>query len=549
MALTLKTPGVYIEEKSAFPNAVVGVETAVPAFIGYTEIADFKGQSLLQKPVRIESLKQYEQMFGKGPQTKYDLTKLGDASDKKDDGKAGDDTASQEPDLKIDGEGYTIAVNNNSDFLLYNSLKFFYQNGGGTCFIIAVGTYGNQTVAPDFNKSPFEDGIKRLEKETEPTMLVIPDATLLDADNCYSLQQQMLMHCGEQQNRVAILDVYNGDHGLEDPDYNPVDEFRNQVASDYLSYGAAYYPYVHTTITESNEITYQNLSDSGLTTLKGIINAYVDKLNPGQQKTIQDFVSQMDATPQADAGDDSKSEDAKKKGDAKPADDSKNLSAPPADPNTINSVLSIAIPNYKMVMDTILQKKNLLPPSGGIAGVYTSVDNQDGVWKAPANVAMSSVISPAVLIDHNQQEDLNAPILGKAICAIRPFVGLGNLVWGARTLDANSMDWRYINVRRTMIMLEQSIKFACKAYVFEPNVKSTWVSVKAMISNFLINMWKQGALAGAVPADAFSVQIGLGTTMTAEDILEGKMIVEVKVAISRPAEFIVISFEQEMQKS
>ena len=96
---------------------------------------------------------------------------------------------------------------------------------------------------------------------------------------------------------------------------------------------------------------------------------------------------------------------------------------------------------------------------------------------------------------------------------------------------------------------EQSIKFACKAYVFEPNVKSTWVSVKAMISNFLINMWKQGALAGAVPADAFSVQIGLGTTMTAEDILEGKMIVEVKVAISRPAEFIVISFEQEMQKS
>ena len=83
------------------------------------------------------------------------------------DGKAGDDTASQEPDLKIDGEGYTIAVNNNSDFLLYNSLKFFYQNGGGTCFIIAVGTYGNQTVAPDFNKSPFEDGIKRLEKVTD----------------------------------------------------------------------------------------------------------------------------------------------------------------------------------------------------------------------------------------------------------------------------------------------------------------------------------------------------------------------------------------------
>ena len=154
-----------------------------------------------------------------------------------------------------------------------------------------------------------------------------------------------------------------------------------------------------------------------------------------------------------------------------------------------------------------------------------------------------------VLIDHEQQEDLNAPILGKAICAIRPFIGLGTMVWGARTLDANSLDWRYINVRRTVIMLEQSLKFAAKAYVFEPNVKNTWVSIESMIGNFLTNLWKQGALAGAVPADAFSVSVGLGVTMTANDILEGIMRIEVKVAVSRPAEFIVISFEQQMQKS
>lgn len=548
MALTLKTPGVYIEEKSVFPNSVVGVDTAIPAFVGYTEKADFKGQSLLNKPVRIDSFKQYEQMFGKSPLTKYDLDKI-DTADKKSSDDKGDAVATnEEPDFNIEGIGYRIGVAGTSNFLLYNSLKLFYQNGGGTCFIIAVGTYGNETITPDFNKAPFEAGIKRLEKETEPTMLVIPDAILLDEDNCYSLQQQMLMHCGEQQNRVAILDVYNGNHGLEDPTYNPIDEFRNQVASDYLSYGAAYYPYLHTTITESSEITYKNLSDKGLQTLKGIIATTVEKLNPGQQKTIQDFVSQMDTAPKTDT-DDKGTEDSKEKDEAKKESNSKEPVSTPTDPNTISSVLSIAIPNYKLVLDTILQKMNLLPPSGGIAGIYTLIDNQVGVWKAPANIAMNSVISPSVLIDHNQQQDLNAPILGKAICAIRPFVGLGNLVWGARTLDANSMDWRYINVRRTMIMLEQSIKFACKAYVFEPNVKNTWISVKAMISNFLTNMWKQGALAGAVPADAFSVQVGLGSTMTAEDILEGKMLVEVKVAISRPAEFIVITFEQEMQKS
>lgn len=521
MALNLKTPGVYIEEKSAFPNAVVGVETAVPAFVGYTEMADFKGQSLLYKPVRIESLKQYEQMFGKGPLTQYDFKTTADNED---------------PDLKINGTGYTITAVEKTNFLLYSSLQFFYQNGGGTCFIIAVGTYGNQTVAPDFSKAPFEDGIKRLEKETEPTMLVIPDAVLLDADNCYSLQEQMLMHCGVQQNRIAILDIYNGDHGLEDPTYNPVDNFRNQVASDYLSYGAVYYPYLHTTITESTEITYQNLSTDGMQTLLGIMNGDIAQLNTAQQAPLKDIISQMSGAPAADA--------------TPPADGAAPAPAKaPLSPGTINGILYSAIPSYKLAIDHMLIKKNLMPPSGGIAGVFTSVDNQIGVWKAPANVAMSSVISPAVLIDHNQQQDLNAPLLGKAVCAIRPFVGLGTLVWGARTLDANSMDWRYINVRRTMIMLEQSIKFACKAYVFEPNVKNTWVSVKAMISNFLTNMWKQGALAGAVPADAFSVEVGLGTTMTGEDILEGKMLVIVKVAISRPAEFIVITFEQEMQKS
>ncbi len=215
----------------------------------------------------------------------------------------------------------------------------------------------------------------------------------------------------------------------------------------------------------------------------------------------------------------------------------------------INTGLSIAIPEYKLVMETILKKKNLLPPSAAMAGIYTLVDAEQGVWKAPANVSVSSVVSPSVLIDYAQQEDLNAPILGKAICAIRPFIGLGTMVWGARTLDANSLDWRYINVRRTLIMFEQSIKFAAKAYVFEPNVKNTWVSIEAMIGNFLTNLWKLGALAGSVPTDAFSVSVGLGATMTANDILEGIMRIEVRVAISHPAEFIVITFQQQMQKS
>ena len=206
-------------------------------------------------------------------------------------------------------------------------------------------------------------------------------------------------------------------------------------------------------------------------------------------------------------------------------------------------------PLFGNILMAVKTKLNLLPPAAAMAGVYTMVDNSRGVWKAPANVSLAAVVSPAVNITHDEQEDLNVTTQGKSINAIRTFIGEGTLVWGARTLDGNSLDWRYINVRRTMIMLEESIRLATKAYVFEPNEANTWVTIKSMIRNFLTGIWKRGGLAGAVPDDAFSVHVGLGETMTSEDILEGILRVTVLVAISRPAEFIEITFQQQMQKS
>jgi phage tail sheath protein FI len=198
----------------------------------------------------------------------------------------------------------------------------------------------------------------------------------------------------------------------------------------------------------------------------------------------------------------------------------------------------------------VRSKINELPPSGAIAGLYTLVDSSRGVWKSPANVSISMVNAPAINISHDEQKQLNVDVMaGKSINVIRPFPGIGTLVWGGRTLDGNSLDWCYVNVRRTLIMLEQSIKLATRAYVFEPNDSTTWVTVKSMIDNFLNNLWKQGALAGAAPEQAYDVQIGLGATMTPQDILEGKMLISVKVAVVRPAEFIVITFQQMMQQS
>ncbi|MCV2423509.1 phage tail sheath subtilisin-like domain-containing protein [Paucibacter sp. DJ2R-2] len=204
---------------------------------------------------------------------------------------------------------------------------------------------------------------------------------------------------------------------------------------------------------------------------------------------------------------------------------------------------------YKAVLTEVRRQLNVLPPSSAMAGIYTMVDNTRGVWKAPANVSLNGVISPTVSISHEQQEDLNVSAQGKSINAIRSFIGEGVLVWGARTLDGNSLDWRYINVRRTMIMLEESCRLAAKAMVFEPNTANTWVTIKSMVANFLTSVWKRGGLMGAVPEDAFSVHVGLGETMTPNDVLEGILRVTVLVAMVRPAEFIEITFQQQMPKS
>jgi uncharacterized protein len=121
------------------------------------------------------------------------------------------------------------------------------------------------------------------------------------------------------------------------------------------------------------------------------------------------------------------------------------------------------------------------------------------------------------------------------------------LVWGARTLDGNSNDWRYVNVRRLFMMVEESARLALAAFVFERNEAATWVQAKAMLENFLTSLWRQGALAGAKPEHAYVVVIGLGATMTANDVLNGLMHIHLLLAASRPAEFIAIRLTQQLQ--
>ena len=144
--------------------------------------------------------------------------------------------------------------------------------------------------------------------------------------------------------------------------------------------------------------------------------------------------------------------------------------------------------------------------------------------------------------------NLNVHSTGKSVNAIREFSGKGILIWGARTLAGNDNEWRYISVRRFYNMVEESVKKATAKFVFEPNDANTWMKVKSMIENYLVIQWRQGALQGAKPNEAFFVKVGLGETMSAQDILEGRMIVEIGMAVVRPAEFIILKFSHMMQQ-
>jgi len=525
MPTNYMTPGVYIEEKNAFPGSAVAVETAVPVFIGYTEKAVRNGKSLVGKPTRITSFAEYSESFGGGFHAKFKIEEAPDPQAK--------------GTFTLNDKKMVVTFKEKNTAYFFNCIRLFYANGGGTCYILSVKTYEDTPDGFDITQDDFLGTTEKpvsvfdaLEKEYEPTMIVMPDIIALGINAYKNVYTKVLAHCDKTKSRVGIFDLRK--QTLTETTDTLVEEFRTGIGTNFLNYGAAYYPWLKTGVVQPSEVDFRNLDASvDLETLlppktEADAIAIVKKLKADQQ-AANTPASPPDSPPAPGAG-------------AKTLDD--------ATIQNYHQSLRTASPTYTHLLEEIRSMLNELPPASAMAGIYTMVDNSRGVWKAPANVSLSMVNEPSINISSEAQEKLNVDVMaGKSINVIRPFPGIGTLVWGARTLDGNSQDWKYINVRRTLIMLEQSLKLACRAYVFEPNDAGTWITVKSMFNNFLTNLWKQGALAGAVPEQAFDVQIGLGATMTPNDILDGLMKIMVKVAVVRPAEFIVITFQQQQQLS
>ncbi len=521
--MPIQTPGVYINELNAFPNSVVAVPTAVPAFIGYTPQALYEGKSYINVPMKITSFADFQAIYcfpdppppaapTKQYNPQYYLTKQKSQPAKGDY-------------IVIDGDYYSIVPDPNTIYYLYNSVRLFYENGRVDAYIVSVGSYGDESKTPINPDDPLINlnvrlgdllkGLQLLLNEEEPTMYICPEATLLSVDNNGQLMQAMLLQCANMQTAISIFDIIGGRNPDPITYVQDISTFRNNTGTQGLSYGTAYYPFIGTTIMQNTDIDYRNL-------FGGDIKQLVPLINP--ESNPDPAVAAIIANIQNPAS--------------------------PLTPLQNNNALSVASKLYDTIMKHVLADANILPPSGGMAGVITTNDNQFGPWHAPANTSIVGAYSLPISLSDTQQANLNVnAITGKSINVIRMFPGIGILIWGARTLDGNSLDWRYLSVRRTLIFLEQSCKLAAHAYVFQPSDKNTWEAVKSMISNFLNSIWKQGGLQGATPADAFSVDCGLGTTMTADDILLGFMNVTIKVAVVHPAEFIVITFQQQQAVS
>jgi uncharacterized protein len=599
---TYKTPGVYIEEIPKFPPSIAPVETAIPAFIGYTQTAAEGKTDLTFKPTLITSLLEYESLFGFANTERFRV----------------------DVDLNTNTGVFQVDIVEKpaSTFILYHAIQAFYANGGGACYIISVGSLDGKI---DINS--ILKGLDAAKLVDEVTLLISPEAVFLDGNQYGQWATAAIKQSVELQDRFTILDVSDSYKSNADI----TNFFRGGVPAtvDEAKYAAAYYPFLESVFsyrlvdsdkknisfvrvyTENGsklatpvvdvtaaqtaynglvqaEDDYKNkfLEFSNASKAKSIadqIKAVADKLNGvvtdidvfkasiyqavGKDNvdgsitgktTIAALITAINGWQTTKSTDLSSAQTALD--NAKTALDTAKTTMTTASDillakgdfsfTQLDKVKEKSNGLYNVILDKITTSGVILPPSSFIAGCYAAIDRSRGVWKAPANISLAAVKQPTLQISSQFQGDLNVDTLaGKSINAIRPFIGKGTMVWGARTLAGNDNEWRYISVRRFFNFVEESVKKATERFVFEPNDANTWVRVQGMIENFLTTLWRQGALQGVKPEHAFYVAVGLGKTMTALDILEGRMIIEIGMAAVRPAEFIILRFSHKMAES
>lgn len=374
-------------------------------------------------------------------------------------------------------------------FHLYYSLQLYFSNGGGPCYILPAGRFRKP-----YKSQKFKKAVRRLENQKGPSIIVMTDLQgFNDPHEYYSIYEEALDVCQKTGNCFTIIDTKLSTSNPNDHQTN-IWELRSHLGGPNVRFGAAYYPPLVTHLKHKYSEDQVSVIHNG----QKMVLRYSD------QTILDDPEKEAESFYHND-------------GDRKS--------------------------NYHAIVNQIDSVKLVLPPSGAVAGVYSYIDMNRGVWKAPAGVELNDTDRPLLNISSFEQELMNVSSDGKSVNAIRKFSGRGTQIWGTRTLAGNDNEWRYISVQRLCSMIVASVDSAAQRFVFEPNDANTWRSAEAMVENFLFNLWREGAFQGSKPEHAFFVKVGLGKTMAQSDIDEGKMIIEMGVAPTRPAEFIIMRIE------
>ena len=497
----IKAPGVYTREVGIRPPSIAAVPTALPVFIGHTEFARDGDVSLSGVAHRVSSMADFERYFGAAPRLKFKIVPANSGSGPAPLSDAG---ARLPPDLpsallKVPGatpREYDLRLTRHA-YTLHAALRHFYQNGGDAAYVVSIGSYDDPIKA-----GPMRSALRMLRGVDEPTLVVIPEITRLSRIKAAKVNRSVLAHCAKMQDRFALLDMPGGHLAQQGPHGDPIRAFRTDIGASALAFGAAYYPWLKTALFTASDFTFDNLKSNSREVLSAILKQESPKIEG-------DLLDQL---------------------------------AGPLSPEIDARLRSTSLV-YSDMTQAFADCANTLPPAAAIAGLYAQTDRAQGVWKAPAGIAVNGTIAPAQALSDTEQQALSSDPSGVSINPISAVTGRGIRVWGARTLHGASSEWRYVPVRRTAIMIEESINKALGSFVFQPNTTESWEIIRSIIETFLGTLWRRGAMQGAKASDAYFVRVGLGETMTQAHIDQGIVNVTLGFAPLKPAEFVILKFQ------
>jgi uncharacterized protein len=509
------SPGVYIGETDIDPRPSKKVNTDIVGFLGQTE----RGPT---SPKFITSFEEFIQIFGDFIETSY--LAYGVDGFFRNGGRGcyvarivGKNTKTSNFSLNAGNKTIKIKAIGPGNWgrriqFKINKSRLFKED---TYFRLSVIYYSNKDIHK-FNSSLADDT-----KIENATLYEVYDNLSTNPQNRYFYKNQI----NGISNIIQVSDNYSEEHGVDDLSNLSIEKIENFLSLEGEDIDEPvtkddYYGYY-----DSNNDTYKR----GLKALEDIEEISIVTI-PDQGNFAPDItdliISHCEKLKNRFAIIQSKKNDID------------NIDNPNLILSNQNSRYSAIYFPWFFVYDSITKDKKLVPPGGHIAGIYARTDIERRVHKAPANESIRGVVSLQVNIDEGTQEILNH----RGINVIRYFPGRGILVWGARTISKDPL-WKYVNVRRLFIFIEKSVERLTQWAVFEPNNERLWLRIKAILTQFLTTIWKDGALMGITPEEGFFVKCDR-TTMTQSDIDNGRLIVMVGIAPTKPAEFVIFRFAQ-----